>query len=62
MEAAGIEPEPKSSQNLDVDVQSGALRAREALLDPDLVTVMEAWPTLSDAIKAGILALVQADG
>jgi hypothetical protein len=29
-------------------------------MDPSLATVVEAWPTLPDAIKAGILAMVRA--
>jgi hypothetical protein len=28
--------------------------------DPDLTVVIDAWPTLSDAIKAGIMAMVKA--
>jgi hypothetical protein len=30
--------------------------------DPDLARIVDAWPALPDAIKAGILALVQAAG
>ena len=30
------------------------------VLDPDLAIVVEAWPTLSAAIKVGIFAMVQA--
>jgi len=30
--------------------------------DPDMARVVDAWPRLSKAIKAGILALVQAAG
>jgi hypothetical protein len=29
---------------------------------PDLTSVVEAWPTLPEAIKAGILAMVRASG
>ncbi|MAE67005.1 MAG: hypothetical protein CMJ18_22320 [Phycisphaeraceae bacterium] len=28
--------------------------------DPDLIGVVAAWPTLSPAIKAGIVAMIQA--
>jgi hypothetical protein len=28
--------------------------------DPDLAAVVEAWPELPDALKAGILAMVKA--
>jgi len=42
--------------------ESGALGAREAPVDPDLAAVVDAWPTLPAAIKAGILAMVRAGG
>ncbi|MFO0835751.1 MAG: hypothetical protein U0638_12330 [Phycisphaerales bacterium] len=29
-------------------------------IDPDLTAIVGAWPTLPDAIKAGVLALVRA--
>jgi hypothetical protein len=28
--------------------------------DPDLATVIDAWPTLPEAIRAGIMAMVRA--
>lgn len=31
-------------------------------MDPDLAAVVDAWPTLPEPIKAGILALVNASG
>jgi hypothetical protein len=30
--------------------------------DPDLRAVVEAWPTLPEAMKAGILAMIRAAG
>jgi hypothetical protein len=64
MEAAGIEPAPKSSGNSGGRDQSGAecgaLGAREAPADPDLAAVVDAWPTLREPIRAGILAMVRA--
>ena len=30
--------------------------------DPDLARIMEAWPTLPEALRAGILAMVKATG
>lgn len=42
--------------------QSGALSAREAPLDPELAAVVDAWPALPAAIKAGILAMIRAAG
>jgi hypothetical protein len=29
-------------------------------IDPDLARLIDAWPTLPDAIRVGILAMVQA--
>ena len=44
--------------------ESGALGAERALAeapsDPDLARLIEAWPALPEAIKAGILAMVAA--
>lgn len=34
--------------------------AAAAISDPDLLTVVEAWPALPDEVKAGILAMVTA--
>ncbi|MCH7685408.1 MAG: hypothetical protein IH899_01785 [Planctomycetes bacterium] len=42
--------------------ESGAVGAQSALMDPDLRAVIEAWPELPDAVKAGILAMVRAAG
>jgi len=64
VEAAGIEPDPKSSGNSGGDDQSGAecgaLDAKKADFDPDLAVVVEAWPKLPEAIRAGILAMIRA--
>jgi len=38
----------------------GRSPAREALADPELAAVVESWNTLSVAVRAGILAMVQA--
>jgi hypothetical protein len=42
--------------------ESGALGAQNGLFDPRLASVIEAWPTLPEAIKAGIVAMVRASG
>ena len=42
------------------DVERSALAAREAPLDPELAAVVDAWPALPAAIKAGILATIRA--
>ena len=31
-------------------------------MDPGLAAVVDAWPTLAEPIKAGILALISASG
>jgi hypothetical protein len=38
--------------------ESGAPGARKAPLDPELAAVVDAWPALPEAIKAGILAMI----
>jgi len=40
--------------------ESGALGAPETLADPDLRAVVEGWPELPEAVRAGIVAMVQA--
>jgi hypothetical protein len=40
--------------------ESGALVPESGATDASLAKIMEAWPNLPDAIKTGILALVQA--
>jgi hypothetical protein len=34
--------------------------ARETQIDPDLVRMIDAWPVLPAALKAGILAMIDA--
>jgi hypothetical protein len=40
--------------------KSGALGPKETPIDLGLKTVVEAWPTLPEAIKAGMLAMIKA--
>ena len=64
MAGAGIEHPPQNGANSSAAGQSGAecgaLAAPKATLDPQLAAVVEAWPTLPEPIKAGILAMVRA--
>jgi hypothetical protein len=60
----GLEVPPKNTGNDGGGDQSGAecgaLEARDAPSDLDLAAVVDAWPALPDAIKAGILAMIRA--
>lgn len=40
--------------------ESGTLAADSTPVDPDLAEIASAWPTLPDAIKAGVMAMVKA--
>ncbi len=40
--------------------ESGAVGAESAPADPDLQRLIDAWPTLPDAVRAGIAAMVRA--
>jgi len=66
MEAAGHEP-PQEISGKDEDspeggAKSGAVGARAAdsgCADPALVVILDAWPSLPEPLKAGILAMVR---
>jgi len=40
--------------------ESGALSVPERPIDPDLQRLIDAWPTLPEAVKVGIVAMVEA--
>ena len=42
--------------------ESGAVGSKNAPIDPELQAVIDRWPDLPDALKAGILAMVQPSG
>jgi hypothetical protein len=62
LEAERIEPLASSSQKQGYPniggAESGALGADNSPADPNLTLIVETWPILTDAIKAGILAMV----
>lgn len=64
VEAAGIELRPNSLGKHGVSRQGGAEcgahDAREVATDSELGELIEAWPSLPEAIKAGILAIIRA--
>jgi hypothetical protein len=58
---SGLRTEPPESEPVRLP---GATRGATGLIpdDPDLAAVVDAWPVLPEAIKAGILAMVRASG
>jgi hypothetical protein len=62
----GIEPHALSPDNstnpAPGGAKSGALTIENLAIDPSLAALIDAWPTLPDAIRAGILAMVRAAG
>ena len=42
--------------------KSGALGAQNDPIDAELAEVVQAWPGLPDALRAGILAMIRAAG
>jgi hypothetical protein len=66
MGVTGLEQPAKSSANAAEMVQggaeSGALGVENTPVDAQLASVVEVWPKLSEPIKAGILAMIQAAG
>jgi len=59
----GLEPPPKSTANTGFSetggAESGAVGARMGLSDPDLAAVVNAWPTLPEATRRQVVAMVQ---
>ena len=64
MAGTGFELSEDSSGNATIANQSGAkcgaLGEQNRPIDQDLAAVIQAWPTLPAALKAGILAMVKA--
>ena len=59
----GLEHPTKGRGKTQILSQSGAKSgARGAQIDPDLATLVDAWANLSEAIRAGIMAIVRATG
>ena len=62
----GIEPHPVSPENptnpAPGGAKSGALAPQTPAIEPTLAALIDAWPTLPEAIRAGILAMVRAAG
>jgi hypothetical protein len=64
VEAAGIELLAQNGGNLGdaapSGAENGALGGNEDPCDPQLAMVVEAWLTLAEPIKAGIVAMIRA--
>ena len=62
----GIEPHAHSPEDSTNPAQggakSGALPVQSTAIDPALAALIDAWPGLPEAIRAGILAMVRAAG
>jgi hypothetical protein len=64
VELKGVEPPPENAGKTGGPPESGAkcgaLGAREAPTDPDLSAVVTAWPKLTPATRAAIVAMIGA--
>ena len=58
----GIRTSPDFSTNLAISEQGSAESGALCLPDPRLGALLDAWPTLPEPIRAGILAMVRATG
>jgi hypothetical protein len=62
----GLEPAANSPENstnpAPGGAKSGAQASEKHVIDPALAALIDAWPMLPEAIRAGILAMVRAAG
>lgn len=58
----GFEPPANSSGKTELGDVGGAVSAENGPLEPDLATIIEAWPRLPESIKADISAMVGGAG
>lgn len=56
----GIRTSLENPEKTTIFVKGGAESGAVAFREPDLALIVEAWSRLSEAIKAGILAMVRA--
>ena len=61
-ECMGIEPTDNSPENhtnlADRGAESGALRLASLNIDPGLAALIQAWPTLTEAIRSDVLQMI----
>jgi hypothetical protein len=62
MSPAGVELFENSSEKNASDPERAANLRAAAAPDRDLAAVVNAWPSLSEAVRAGILTMVRAAG
>jgi len=46
----------------DAGALAGAVETKPAHIDADLQAIIDAWPTLPEALRAGIVAMIRAAG
>ena len=49
----------ENTQSSNRAAQGAAVEHENAVIDPDLLVIIERWPDLPDALKAGIVAMIQ---
>ena len=53
---------PENIGKTDISADAGAVETKREQFAPELQALIDAWPALPDAMKAGILAMVKAAG
>jgi len=61
-QSQGSENTGKTGISADAGADAGAVETKNCSPDADLQSIIDAWPTLPEAIRAGILAMVDASG
>jgi hypothetical protein len=56
----GVEPVPDPCSDKDLQQTIALNRENQGQITPDLAQLVTSWPTLPEAIKAGIMAMVKA--
>jgi len=56
---ASAENLEENAHSSDRAAQGAAVEHENAVFDPNLQVIIERWPELPDALKAGILAMIQ---
>jgi hypothetical protein len=62
LQSDSIPPETRGKRGASegTGADAGAVETKTAHDDPDLQAIIDAWPALPEAIKAGILAMIRA--